>query len=161
VLEYWEGLIDRHRKPPCSRLELIRQELNDTFMFDTEYKSSKWSNTSQTHTLTLWNSATKEEINLEAEILISANGPLSTPQIPEIAGLQSFKGIKFHNLRWDKNVDFSNKRVAVIGNGSSAVQLIVSAISGRSLSKPGIAKLPGTHVTQFIRSGGYYFPKRK
>ena len=102
-------------------------------MFNTEYKSSKWSDASQTHTLTLSNSETKEETNLEAEILISANGPLSTPQIPGIAGLQSFKGIKFHNLRWDKNVDFSSKRVAVIGNGSSAVQLIVSAISGRSL----------------------------
>lgn len=133
MLEYWEGLIDRHRKPPTSGLKLIRQELNDTFMFNTEYKSSKWSDASQTHTLTLWNSTTKEETNLEAEILISANGPLSTPQIPELPGLQSFKGIKFHNLRWDKTVDFSHKRVAVIGNGSSAVQLIVSTILRQKL----------------------------
>jgi len=160
-MEYWEGLIDRYRKSPASGPELIRQDLNETFQFNTEYKSSEWSSTSQTHTLTLWNSATKEETSLEAEILISANGPLSTPQIPELPGLQSFRGIKFHNLRWDKTVDFSNKRVAVIGNGSSAVQLIVSTIGCRSLWKPGIAKLPGTHVTQFIRSGGYYFPKRK
>jgi cation diffusion facilitator CzcD-associated flavoprotein CzcO len=128
VLEYWEGLIDRYRKPPTSATVLIIQGLNDTFMFNTEYKSSRWSDASQTHTLTLWNSLTKKETNLEVEILISANGPLSTPQIPKLPGLQSFKGIKFHNLRWDKTVDFSDKRVAVIGNGSSAVQLIVSTI---------------------------------
>jgi cation diffusion facilitator CzcD-associated flavoprotein CzcO len=133
VLEYWEGLIDRYRKPLTSGPVLIRQGLNDTFMFNTEYKSSRWSDALQTHTLTLWNSLTKEETNLEAEILISANGPLSTPQIPELPGLQSFKGIKFHNLRWDKTVDFSNKRVAVIGNGSSAVQLIVSTILRQKL----------------------------
>jgi cation diffusion facilitator CzcD-associated flavoprotein CzcO len=104
-----------------------RQDLNQNLIYNTEWKSSRWSEKSQTHVLTLWNSVAKEQISLEVEVLISANGPLSTPQIPKIPGLQSFKGVYFHNLRWDKSVDFSHKRVAVIGNGSSAVQFIVSA----------------------------------
>lgn len=53
-------------------------------------------------------------------------GPLSTPQIPQIRGLDQFEGTSFHNLRWDPTVDLKNKRVAVVGNGSSGIQLVVS-----------------------------------
>jgi cation diffusion facilitator CzcD-associated flavoprotein CzcO len=87
------------------------------------------------------------------DILISANGPLSTPLIPKIPGLNKFKGIAFHNLHWRRTQNklgftFENKRIAVIGNGSSAIQLI-----------PGLASTPGVELVQYIRSGGYYFPK--
>jgi len=63
-------------------------------------------------------------------------GPLSTPQIPKIRGLDQFEGAYFHNLRWDPTVDFKNKRVAVVGNGSSGIQLIVSPPSSFRVTDP-------------------------
>lgn len=59
-------------------------------------------------------------------MLISANGPLAKPTLPNLAGIDSFRGKWFHNLRWDPTVELANKRVAVIGNGSSGIQLVVS-----------------------------------
>jgi cation diffusion facilitator CzcD-associated flavoprotein CzcO len=134
-------------------------DLLSSFIFDTEYVSSTWDPTSQTHTLTLRPTKSTGDpsrtFTHTTDILISANGPLSTPLIPKIPGLDKFQGIAFHNLHWRRvttqnndNVDFQTKRIAVIGNGSSAIQLI-----------PGLASTPGVELTQYIRSGGYYFPK--
>src|SRR5205085_6777669 len=55
--------------------------------------------------------------------LITAIGPLSTPTLPRIEGRDSFAGQSFHTARWPKEpVDFSGKRVAVIGTGATGVQ---------------------------------------
>lgn len=59
---------------------------------------------------------------------------------PSIPGLQDFQGKKVHSANWDHDYDYSNKRIAVIGNGSSGVQIL-----------PQMAKLPGTKVTSFQR----------
>lgn len=60
-----------------------------------------------------------------ARFLILASGPLSSPNIPAFKGLESFKGKVYHTARWPHvPVDFTGKRVAVIGTGSSAVQTI-------------------------------------
>ena len=57
--------------------------------------------------------------------LITAIGPLSTPTLPRIAGIDDFKGQSFHTARWPKEkVDFTGKRVAVIGTGATGIQLI-------------------------------------
>lgn len=48
------------------------------------------------------------------------------PVIPNIPGVEQFAGDYFHNLHWDTGVQLAGKRVAVVGNGSSGVQLIVS-----------------------------------
>lgn len=61
-------------------------------------------------------------------------------QWPAIPGLEDFKGQVTHSARWDHSFDYSNKRIAVIGNGSSGIQIV-----------PQMAKLPGTEVTNFIR----------
>jgi cation diffusion facilitator CzcD-associated flavoprotein CzcO len=45
---------------------------------------------------------------------------------PKIEGLDMFKGKKMHSAKWDKDYDLKGKRVAVIGGGSSAVQIIPS-----------------------------------
>jgi cation diffusion facilitator CzcD-associated flavoprotein CzcO len=103
-------------------------DLQNNFLFDTTYVSSTWSHQDQTHTLTLQHTVTKEQRHQTVDILISANGPLCRPTIPNIPGLEAFKGVHFHNLRWDSSVEFENKRVAVIGIGSSAIQFIVSLV---------------------------------
>ena len=59
---------------------------------------------------------------------------------PEISGLHEFKGQIVHSANWDHDFDYSHKRIAVIGNGSSGIQIV-----------PQMAKLPGTDVTNFQR----------
>ncbi|MBW2942198.1 flavin-containing monooxygenase [Zhongshania aquimaris] len=66
-----------------------------------------------------------------ADFVIAATGVLHHPNIPRIAGMDTFQGDIFHSARWDHSVALDNKRVAVIGTGSTGVQ-IVSALSKRS-----------------------------
>ncbi|MFJ5226903.1 flavin-containing monooxygenase [Streptomyces sp. NPDC088400] len=59
-----------------------------------------------------------------AEVVVSATGPLSDPRTPEIPGLAEFPGKVFHSARWDHGYDLRGKRVAVIGTGASAIQIV-------------------------------------
>lgn len=61
-----------------------------------------------------------------AQHVVSANGPLSTPRMPEVAGMASFKGPAFHTAQWDYSVDLKGKRVGIVGTGASAAQVITS-----------------------------------
>src|SRR5512133_369157 len=60
----------------------------------------------------------------EADVLVTACGQLSVPTIPRIAGLDDFDGPAFHTAQWRHDVDLSDKRVAVIGTGCSAIQVV-------------------------------------
>lgn len=73
-------------------------------------------------------------------VLISARGVLVHESWPDIPGLRDFKGHITHSALWDHNYDYSNKRIAVIGNGSSGIQIV-----------PQMARLPGTVVQNFVR----------
>jgi cation diffusion facilitator CzcD-associated flavoprotein CzcO len=59
-----------------------------------------------------------------AQFVINASGPLSTPVIPDFPGKETFKGKSFHSNDWDHSFDYKGKRVAVIGSGASAAQII-------------------------------------
>jgi cation diffusion facilitator CzcD-associated flavoprotein CzcO len=65
----------------------------------------------------------------EAQVLINASGPLSTPVIPNFPGRDTFKGKSFHTNGWDHSFDYRGKRVAIIGSGASAAQ-VIPAIAG-------------------------------
>jgi cation diffusion facilitator CzcD-associated flavoprotein CzcO len=84
---------------------------------------------------------------LEADVVVTAVGQLSNPAVPAVPGVQSFAGPAFHSARWRHDVDLTGKRVAVVGTGASAVQL-VPAIVGRVGS-----------LTLFQRSAPYVVPK--
>ncbi|KAL1593313.1 hypothetical protein SLS60_010921 [Paraconiothyrium brasiliense] len=58
------------------------------------------------------------------DVLISGSGVLNSWKYPNIPGLDSFKGKMMHSAQWDEDYDLSGKRVAVIGGGSSAVQIV-------------------------------------
>ena len=80
-----------------------------------------------------WNETTKRwDIHLEderhfsAQFIINATGPLSTPVIPNFPGKDRFQGASFHSNNWDHSIDYKDKRVAVIGSGASAAQIIPS-----------------------------------
>ena len=65
-----------------------------------------------------------------ARFIIDTSGVLANPHIPCIKGADSFQGAKFHTGQWDHNVPYDGKRVAVIGSGCSAAQ-VVPAIAAR------------------------------
>jgi cation diffusion facilitator CzcD-associated flavoprotein CzcO len=61
---------------------------------------------------------------LAADILISGNGPLNEPSMPNIPGIERFTGKLFHSSRWDHDHDLTGERVAVIGTGASSIQFV-------------------------------------
>ena len=82
-------------------------------------RSSKWA-------LTLGDGSRQE-----FDALILAPGQLSNPKIPDVPGRSSFAGAQFHSAEWDHSVSIEGKRVAVVGSGASAIQ-IVPAIAGET-----------------------------
>ena len=83
----------------------------------------------------------------EADVLITACGQLSVPTAPKLPGLEDFKGPAFHTARWRHDVDLAGKRVAVVGTGCSAIQVV-----------PAIQPLVA-HLDVYQRSPGWTFPK--
>jgi cation diffusion facilitator CzcD-associated flavoprotein CzcO len=61
---------------------------------------------------------------LTARVLVAGMGGLSEPSIPSIPGAETFAGPAFHTARWNHDADLAGKRVAVIGTGASAIQVI-------------------------------------
>ncbi|MEU1310308.1 NAD(P)/FAD-dependent oxidoreductase [Streptomyces cinnamoneus] len=61
-----------------------------------------------------------------ADVVVSATGPLSDPKVPDVPGLDSFPGAVFHSARWDHGFELRGKRVAMIGTGASAIQIVPS-----------------------------------
>ncbi|KAF4553101.1 Flavin-binding monooxygenase-like protein 9 [Elsinoe fawcettii] len=86
-----------------------------------------------------------------ADVLVSATGFLSHWRWPTIPGLQSFKGKLLHSADWDHTYDFSGKRIGVIGNGSSAIQ-IVPQLVGKVASLTNFVRHP-TYITPGLGSG--------
>ena len=58
--------------------------------------------------------------------VVCANGPLSSPRMPEFGGMEKFKGESFHTAEWDKNADLKGKKVGIVGTGASAAQVITT-----------------------------------
>ena len=61
---------------------------------------------------------------LTCDVLVSASGGLSDPKLPPIPGADSFEGTVFHSAAWNHDHDLSGERVAVIGTGASAIQIV-------------------------------------
>lgn len=95
----------------------------------------------------VWHIETDSGDRITARFLINAGGVLTTPKLPDIDGVDSFAGLTMHTARWDHSQDLTDKRVAVIGTGASAVQVI-----------PEIAPIV-KHLTVFQRTPIWCFPK--
>jgi cation diffusion facilitator CzcD-associated flavoprotein CzcO len=81
-----------------------------------------------------WTVTSGDGATYRAKFLVAATGVLSVPYFPEVPGRQDFRGASFHTGRWPTTpVDFAGKRVAVIGTGSSGVQ-VIPAIAGEVAS---------------------------
>ena len=72
----------------------------------------------------VWTLKAKGRKKFQARTVVMASGPLPDHKWPDIRGLDTYEGHKIHSARWDHDYDFTGKRVAVIGTGASAVQII-------------------------------------
>ena len=111
ILEYLKECADRYGVRPHLR-------------FETELVDARWDDGAQ-----CWRIETTRGA-LTANVLISAHGGLSAPSIPELPGIENFRGTVFHSAAWRHDHDLSGKRVAVVGTGASAIQ-VVPAIQPR------------------------------
>lgn len=96
--------------------------LMDRIQLDTEVSSAVYDDDAGTWTVTL-----ADGEHLVADFVVCATGVLQNPSIPDITGLDTFAGPVVHTARWDDELETDGKRVAVIGTGSTGVQ-VVSAL---------------------------------
>lgn len=73
-----------------------------------------------------WHLRTREGEETEADFLIAACGVLHHPKYPTIPGLESFAGRAFHSARWEHDVQLRDRRIGVIGTGSTGVQIVTA-----------------------------------
>ncbi len=71
-----------------------------------------------------WHVFTDSGEEYVAQFLISGAGALHIPSLPDIPGIADFDGPVFHTAQWDHTVDLTGKKVAVVGTGASAIQVV-------------------------------------
>jgi cation diffusion facilitator CzcD-associated flavoprotein CzcO len=126
---YLEGITDRYR---------LRRHLR----FRAEVTGARWD-----PGRARWELSTARG-SLTAGLIISAAGPLSEPRLPDIPGLADFPGEVFHSARWDHRARLDGRRVAVVGTGASAVQIVPEI-------QPTVARL-----VLFQRTPAWVLPRR-
>ncbi len=110
--------------------------------FNTTVEGARWDDEARQ-----WKIALAGGQTLSAQYLITATGFLSQPRTPDIPGIHSFQGKIIHTTDWDDDYEPAGKRIAVIGTGATAVQLI-----------PELAKV-AAELTVYQRTAIYVVPK--
>jgi cation diffusion facilitator CzcD-associated flavoprotein CzcO len=106
ILAYLRGCADKY-------------QLRDAILLGTEAREAVLDEACK-----VWRVRTQQGDAFTAGAVVSAMGSLSRPAIPDIEGMERFKGKAFHSAQWDHSFDLAGKKVAVIGTGASAIQLI-------------------------------------
>lgn len=119
-----------------------KAHIDERITFGAKVVSARWQESTQTWALT-----TRSGAELQCRNLVSAIGVLHTPRYPDLRGRETFGGTTFHSNTWDHTVELRGKRVAVIGNGASAIQFV-----------PRIAPQVD-HLTVFQRTASWIVPK--
>jgi len=121
-----------------------RYDLRRSITFNSRITGSEWNEATGR-----WTARTEQGEAISARYVVMATGCLSTARIPDFPGLKSFKGRTFHTGWWPHEpIDFTGRRVAVVGTGSSAIQSI-----------PVIAE-QAAHLTVFQRTPNFSIPTR-
>ena len=76
----------------------------------------------------LWRVTSTSGRRFDARVLVTACGQLNRPLIPALPGADRFRGAAFHSARWDAASRLAGKRVAVVGTGASAIQIVPSIV---------------------------------
>ncbi|MFD3264065.1 flavin-containing monooxygenase [Phenylobacterium ferrooxidans] len=119
-----------------------KRKLSKRLRFNAEVTSAAWDDDAG-----FWRIGLADGSSVTAETFVTAWGQLNRPKLPPIAGRDDFAGAAFHSAQWDGSVDLAGKRVAVIGNGASAVQFV-----------PEVAKVAES-LTLFQRSPNWIVPR--
>jgi cation diffusion facilitator CzcD-associated flavoprotein CzcO len=147
LLQEWEWSERYPEQPEILRyLEHVaaKHDLKRDIQFNTRVTGGEFDGKNN-----LWTVHTDKDEAVTAHYLITAVGTLSTTNMPKFKGLETFKGKWCHTSRFPKEgVDFTAKRVAVVGTGATAVQAI-----------PEIAQ-QAKHLTVFQRTPNYCVPAR-
>jgi cyclohexanone monooxygenase len=128
VLRYLESVVERH-------------DLARDIQLNTGIKSAIFDDARQ-----VWKIGTTDNKTFTATYFISGMGVLSSTNVPDIPGMDRFQGELHHSAQWPEHYDFRNKRVGVVGTGSTGIQ-IITAISSQVKS-----------LTVFQRSPQYSVP---
>jgi cation diffusion facilitator CzcD-associated flavoprotein CzcO len=110
--------------------------------FNTTVEGAQWDEDAE-----VWRVALAGGESLTCRILITATGFLSQPRIPDIPGIASYEGKVVHTTAWDHGYRYQGRRIAVIGTGASAVQVI-----------PELAK-EAANLTVYQRTATHVLPK--
>ncbi len=124
-----------------------KYDLRRHMRFGVSVSSARWDEEEGHWVVVATDTASGEPAVHTSRFLLTATGFLSQPRLPDIEGVHDFAGEVIHTASWDDHADLSGKRVAVIGTGATAVQLI-----------PEIAKV-ATGLTVFQRTPIWVTPK--
>lgn len=106
ILDYLKNVVDQYDLKPAIR-------------YNTEIVHTVFSEETACWTLT-----DRDGNTLTARVVVGAIGPLNRPSLPKLPGLDTFAGPAFHSANWDHSCDLTGKRVAIIGTGASAIQIV-------------------------------------
>ncbi|HEY5153295.1 MAG TPA: NAD(P)-binding protein, partial [Acidimicrobiales bacterium] len=124
---------------------MVAHGVAERIRFETEVISARWDDETRRWLVTV-RSPEGELDTIDAAAVISAVGQLNRPKLPEIEGRDTFEGLAMHSARWPDDADLRAKRVAVIGTGASAFQIVPSVADEVE------------HLTVFQRSAPWMFP---
>ncbi|KAF7553871.1 hypothetical protein G7046_g6971 [Stylonectria norvegica] len=124
-----------------------KYDCDKLFHYQHQVTGAIWDELTQKWNLNIRDLSKKLDFSESCDILINASGVLNNWRWPSIPGLEKFKGALMHSAEWDEEYQFTDKRAAVIGIGSSGIQIL-----------PEIAKV-AAHVTCFARSETWITPK--
>lgn len=113
----------------------------DKHIFNCDVTGARWNNETARWEIT------SSQGNFTADTVVSAVGALCEPNLPDIKGINSFEGEIFHSARWNHDADLTGKRVAIIGTGASAIQIV-----------PAIAPKVG-HLDVYQRTAPWLLPR--
>lgn len=83
----------------------------------------------------VWTAKTKQRKTFRARTVVLASGPLPDHKLPDVRGLDTYRGHTIHSANWDHDYDFAGKRIAVIGTGASAVQIVPELVKQAAFVK--------------------------
>ncbi|KAK5173627.1 uncharacterized protein LTR77_002308 [Saxophila tyrrhenica] len=131
IKRYFEGFAEKY-------------DLNKYIKLNSKVTSATWDEAKGIYNLNI--NSEGQELEDWCHVLVNGTGFLNDWKWPKIPGLHDFQGKLLHSANWDQDVDYDGKTVAVIGTGSSAIQIV-----------PQVQK-KASHLTAFMRSVTWISP---
>lgn len=121
-------------------------DLRPLIRFGTRVLGARWDDEHQEWHLDVHDLASGARQTLTADVVVSAVGQLNRPSIPDIPGRNAYGGSVFHSAQWPDGVDLTGRRVAIVGTGASAMQIVPAIVDQVA------------HLTVFQRSPQWVAP---